>query len=206
MRLFLAFIFLTSCFGQGKKNVVETGTINGVSSNRIPPTYTFASPPGSPPTGAVYVFTDASAAGVCSGGGSSLAPCRWSGSTWKPVSGVYRALVFVFDGGGAALTSGKTIYLRIPFACTVTDWSIMSTTAETVTAKLWRVAAGGTAIPTVSNSISTSGVSLSSGTAVLSTTLTDFTSTSIAANDLLAANLTAVTASQQVTYILGCNQ
>jgi len=111
----------------------------------------------------------------------------------------------VFDGGGAALTTGKTIYLDIPFACTITNWSIQSTTAETVTVKLWRVN-GGTAIPAVGNSISQNGVSLSSGTAVTSSTVSDFTSAAIAAGDRLAANITAVTASQQITYSLGCQQ
>jgi len=114
-----------------------------------------------------------------------------------------RGIVFVFDGGGSALSTGKTIYLRIPFACTLQDWSIESTTAETVTVKFWRVATGGSALPTSSNSISTSGVSLASGTAVFSTTMSDFTSVAIAANDLIACTITAVTASQQVTVTLG---
>ena len=120
--------------------------------------------------------------------------------------GVTRGLSFSFDGGGAALVTGKVLYIRVPFACTIANWSILSTTAETVTVTLWRVATGGTAIPAVGNTISTSGVSLSSGTAVYSTTVSDFTSTTIATNDLLAANLSAVTASQFVNYTLGCTQ
>jgi len=114
-----------------------------------------------------------------------------------------RAIVFPFDGGGSALTIGKTMYIRVPIACTITDWSISSTTAETVTIKVWKIATG-TAIPTVSNSISTSGVSLSTGTHVRSTTLSDFTTTAIAANDVVAANITAVTSSQFVNFTLGC--
>ncbi len=117
-----------------------------------------------------------------------------------------RGLSFTFTGGGAAIASGSTLYLRVPFACTIVDYSIMSTTAETVTLKLWRVATGGTAIPAVGNSISTSGVSLSSGTAVYSTTVSDFTSLAIAANDLIAANITAITASEFVNYTIGCQQ
>ena len=116
-----------------------------------------------------------------------------------------RGLLFSFDGGGSALASGKTLYLRVPFACTIVNWSIMSTTAETVTVSLW-VLSGGTAIPTVSNTINTSGVSLSAGTAVLSSTLTDFTNTSIPANAWLAATLDAVTASQSINYVAGCVQ
>jgi hypothetical protein len=116
-----------------------------------------------------------------------------------------RGLLFSFDGGGGALASGKTLYMRVPFACTIVNWSIMSTTAETVTVSLWMLS-GGTAIPTVANKINTSGVSLSAGTAVLSSTLTDFTQTAIPQDAWLAATLNAVTASQFVNYVAGCVQ
>jgi len=69
-----------------KQNAVETGLINASSAAWIPPTTTFASPPGSPVTGSVYLFTDAAYAGASSGGGSSLSLCRWSGSAWVPVA------------------------------------------------------------------------------------------------------------------------
>jgi hypothetical protein len=122
-----------------------------------------------------------------------------------PQSGVMRGLVFNFDGGGAALTPGKTLYLRPPFACTISDLSIMSTTAETVTLKFWLVS-GGTAIPTAANSINSSGVSLSTGTAMRTTVLTDFTTTAVPQDAWMAATLTAVTASQNVSATLGCRQ
>lgn len=116
-----------------------------------------------------------------------------------------RAITFTFDGGGSALTSGATAYARVPFACTIVDWSISSTTAETVTLKTWKKATG-TALPTVSDSISTSGVSLSTGTHVRSTTVSDFTTASVTANDIVAANITAVTASTWVQFTIGCQQ
>src|ERR1019366_7490443 len=53
-----------------------------------------------------YIFTDASAVGTCSGGGSSLATCRWSGSSLSSVGG---------GGGGssdASIFSGGTQVLR----------------------------------------------------------------------------------------------
>lgn len=111
-----------------------------------------------------------------------------------------------FDGGGAAI-SVKTCYIvDMPYACTIAGESIGSTTAETVTFKVWRVATGGTALPAVGNSINTSGISLSSGTLLQSTTVSDFTSTAIAAHDSLAINLTAVTNSQHVDVFVRCNQ
>lgn len=103
-----------------------------------------------------------------------------------------------------ALTTSETCYVVVPYACTIAGWNIL-VDAGTATVKTWRVATG-TAIPTVTNSISTSGVSISTGTAVHSTTVTDFTSTAISANDIVAFNLSAVATAKFVYFSLQCNQ
>ena len=92
MRFSILLMFAAACFGQGKQNVSQTGVVDAHGANWIPPTAAFASSPSSPATGSVYIFTDASAVGTCSGGGSALASCRWSGNAWAAVGG----------GGGAA--------------------------------------------------------------------------------------------------------
>ncbi len=56
-----------------------------------------------------------------------------------------------FDGGGEALTTGKTVYTTIPYACTISAWNITVDTG-TATVDIWKVATG-TAIPTNGNSI-----------------------------------------------------
>jgi hypothetical protein len=105
---------------------------------------------------------------------------------------------------GSALTTSEVGYVTVPFACTIKGWHIMAD-AGTTTVKVWRVN-GGTALPTVSNSINTSGVALSAGTKVDSTTVTDFTSTAIAANDTLGFSLFAVATAKQITFSLDCAQ
>ena len=97
MRFTVALMFAAACFGQGKQNVSQTGVVDAHGANWIPPTSTFASPPSSPLTGSVYVFTDASAVGTCSGGGSAIGTCRWSGSAWTAVGG----------GGGGGTAAGS---------------------------------------------------------------------------------------------------
>src|ERR1035438_5341861 len=87
MRFTIALLTAAACFGQGKQNVLQTGTVDARNASWVPPTSTFASPPSSPATGSVYIFTDASGVGTCSGGGSALATCRWSGSVWSAVGG-----------------------------------------------------------------------------------------------------------------------
>lgn len=101
--------------------------------------------------------------------------------------------VFSVDGAGAAITTGTISGTSTSAnAFTLTGWSISATAASgTITVKIWNKAYS-TAIPTISNVINTSGISLSSGTAIYSTTLSDFTDTSFAAQDQFRCAITAV--------------
>ena len=136
MRFMVVLLIAAACFGQGKQNVTQTGLVDARGANWIPPTSTFASPPSSPATGSVYVFTDASTVGTCSGGGTSLATCRYSGSAWAAVAGsggggggnnIRECVVMVGDPGAAsAALAGDN---DSPVACGntwATDWTITS--------------------------------------------------------------------------------
>lgn len=100
--------------------------------------------------------------------------------------------------------STTTDYVRVPFACTLNAYNLL-VDGGTVTVKFWKVASG-IAIPTSANSINTSGVSISTGTAVRSTTLSDFTTTTVTANDIMAMNVTAVATAKFVNGVLECIQ
>lgn len=116
-----------------------------------------------------------------------------------------RTVTFTFGAPeGSTLTTGLTRYVTVPYACTISAFNLLAD-AGTFTVKFWKVATG-TAIPTVANSISTSGVSLSSGTALHSTTVTDFTTTAVSANDIMAANITALATAKMVQAQLQCDQ
>lgn len=105
------------------------------------------------------------------------------------------------DGGGAAISTGKTKgYFTAPFGGTITGWSI-SVDTGTLTFKVWKIATG-TAVPTVANVINTSGVAISSGTSVRSATVTDFTSTTITAGDIVAFQITAVSGPTEATLAI----
>lgn len=109
------------------------------------------------------------------------------------------------DPAGSALGTGSTVtdYLTVPFACTIHAYNLVID-GGTITVKFWKVATG-TAIPTSGNSISTSGVGISSGTAIHSTTLSDFTTTAVSANDILAMNVTAAATAKYVNGVLECD-
>lgn len=110
-------------------------------------------------------------------------------------------LGFTIDGGGSAISTGKVKgFFTCPYAGTISAWSIVVDTG-TVTVKVWKIATG-TAKPTSANSINTSGVALSTGTAIRSTTLTDFTTTTVTAGDIFAYNIEAVSGVTEMTFNL----
>jgi hypothetical protein len=108
---------------------------------------------------------------------------------------------FGADGGGVALSTGALKATRTaPVGYTITGWNI-SVDTGTATVKFWKIAAG-TAIPTIANVINTSGVAVSSGTHVRSSVVTDFTTTTITAGDILMVDLTAVSGATWITVEL----
>lgn len=137
---------------------------------------------GAPTFGAVTLTTDV----------TGILPIA-NGGTGQSTGLVEKIAVFVVNGNGSAVTTGTVAgTARIPFACTLSGWSITGTAASgTNTIKIWNTATG-TAIPTISNVINTSGVSLTTGTAVNSTTLSDFTDTTYAQYDMMRCAVTAV--------------
>jgi hypothetical protein len=143
--------------------------------------------------------------GTC-GSATSFAPCTLVAGD-LPSAIRARGLVFSYgDPGGSAIIAGSTAtdYMTVPFACTISAYNILID-AGTITIKFWKVATG-TAIPTSCNSISTSGVGISSGTAIHSTTVTDFTSTAVSANDIIAMNVSTVATAKFVSATLECDQ
>ena len=104
------------------------GTLSAGTGTFIPPQATFASAPSSPPTGAEYTFTDASAAGVCTGGGTSIAKCRWSGSTWQAVGGGGGGGSIVSPGGITSLSYSNAAFSTAAQCAAVTIVSGISST------------------------------------------------------------------------------
>lgn len=107
--------------------------------------------------------------------------------------------IYMFGGGfvnaGSAIASGVfTTPTTAPASCTIKNWeiSINATDSGTATVKFAKVASG-TSSPGSGNLINTSGVSLSTGTHIYSSTVTDFTTTTVTAGDVIAADLTSVT-------------
>jgi hypothetical protein len=108
------------------------------------------------------------------------------------------------DTGGSALTNGSVVYFTISYACTITAWNI-TVDAGTVTFDIWKIATG-TAIPTVTNTITASAKpALSTGTALHSTSMSGWT-TSVAANDIFGIQLNTVATAKYAELDIQCNQ
>jgi hypothetical protein len=104
---------------------------------------------------------------------------------------------------GTDVTAGQTLYLTMPYACTITDWTITSDGAATI--MLWRIPDGGTNLPDNSATLNTNGFAITNGTRIHSTVLTDLSSTSIFAFDTFGINLFAAGSSaSHVEFYLGC--
>jgi len=115
-----------------------------------------------------------------------------------------RAIGSTFSGGGVAMTVGLVNYFTVPFACTISTWS-MTVDTGSATIDVWKTATG-TAIPTASNTITASATpAISSGTAHHSTTLTGWT-TAVSANDIIAFQIKAVSGATLASLILECDQ
>jgi hypothetical protein len=96
------------------------------------------------------------------------------------------------DGSGGVITAGQKGYVRVPYACTITSWSILTGNAglgATVTFDIWRA---NNAIPTVATPLVGGGTKpfLTSATQqITSAAPTGWTSVTLAANDILGFNV-----------------
>jgi hypothetical protein len=111
-----------------------------------------------------------------------------------------RVVGAVWDTTSTTIVAKAEGFITVPYGGTITGWSI-SLDSGTCTVKVWKKAAG-TAVPTASDSINTSGVSISTGTHIRSSTTSDFTTTTATAGDILAFNLQTYSGSTEVTFEL----
>jgi hypothetical protein len=121
----------------------------------------------------------------------------WSGtnSRWQPATGGggggTGSIGITIDGGGSVITTGLKGYLYIPYACTITEWTILSDQSGSIVVDVWK-ASYASAPPTVTDTIAgTEKPTLSSQIKNQDTSLTSWT-TSVAAGDVMAFKVDSV--------------
>ena len=109
---------------------------------------------------------------------------------------------FIIDGGNTVILTGIKGSLVIPFACTISGWTLMGDAVGSIQLDIWK-ASYSAYPPSVSNSITaTNKPQIVSDIKASSTVLTGWT-TSIAANDILVFNVDSASGISRVT--LGLN-
>jgi hypothetical protein len=60
-------------------------------------------------------------------------------AVWRNLSsGVGAVISFIIDGGGSVITTGLKGDLEIPFACTITQWTILADQSGTIGVGIWK--------------------------------------------------------------------
>lgn len=111
------------------------------------------------------------------------------------------SIEFIIDGGGSAITTGIKGDLEIPFACTITQATLLADQTGSVVIDVWKDSYTNFA-PTVADTITASAKpTLSSALKYQDSTLTGWTKT-ISAGDILRFNVDSASTVQRVTLSL----
>lgn len=114
---------------------------------------------------------------------------------------IVTGIPFIIDGAGATITTGQKGHIEVPFACTITGWTILADQSGSIVVDIWKdsyanypPAVGdtitGSEKPTLSSAIKNQDLALSTWT------------TSISAGDILAYNVDSATTVQRVLVSL----
>lgn len=111
------------------------------------------------------------------------------------------SITFIIDGGGAAIATGEKGDITIPFACTISEWTLLADQSGSIVVDIWKDTYANYP-PTVADTITASAKpTISASTKGQSSTLTGWT-TSISAGDILAFNVDSASTVQRVTLSL----
>jgi len=180
------------------------GLVTAVSTNTITPAVGSITGLGTGVATALAINVGSAGAPVVNGGAlgtpssGTLTNCTGLPPAGQTIAGRTFSIGFSKDGGGSTLSpSTLSTAITVPYAATITGYSLSADTG-TFTVTFWKIA-NGTAIPTIANVINTSGLSLSSGTHIRSSTTSDFTTLAIAAGDVIMCAITAASGATWMT-------
>ena len=109
-------------------------------------------------------------------------------------------LEFVIDGGGSTIATGIKGYLEVPFACTISQWTLLADTSGSITVDVYSDTYANYGTNTSMVGAGTKPV-ISSATKAQSAP-SSWTTTSIAAGNVIGFNVTAATTVTRVTISL----
>ena len=108
------------------------------------------------------------------------------------------SITFIIDGGGSVITTGQKGHLEIPFACTITGWTLLADQSGSIVIDVWRDTYANFP-PTVADTIAgTEKLTLATAQKNQDLALTTWT-TAVAAGDILAFNVDSAATVTRVT-------
>jgi hypothetical protein len=112
-------------------------------------------------------------------------------------------LQIVIDGGGSTITTGIKGDMRVPFACTLTGWTLLADQSGAIVIDVWRDTLANFP-PTDADSITNTNEPeiAASGTNAEDTDLSNWTDVTLDAGDILRFNVDSVTSHTRVTLLL----
>ena len=112
-------------------------------------------------------------------------------------------LGITIDGGGSAITAGVKGFLRVPFACTISDWYLLADQSGSIVIDVWKDTYANFP-PTVADTIAgTEKPTLASVQGNRDTALSSWTTT-VTADDILGFNVDSATTVTRVNLTVKC--
>jgi hypothetical protein len=108
-------------------------------------------------------------------------------------------LIFIIDGSGSAITAGSKGYLEVPFACTISQWTLLADVSGSITIGIAKAAYSG--FPTTTSIVASAAPALSSAQKAQSSSLTGWTTT-ITAGDIIEFSASSITSVTRITIAL----
>jgi len=128
-----------------------------------------------------------------------------SGKTAADIASRVMTITFIIDGGGSAITTGQKGHLEIPFACTITGWTLLADQSGSIVIDVWKDTYANFP-PTPADTITGSEKpTLSSAQKNQDLALTTWT-TAVSAGDILAFNVDSASTVTRVTLSIRVNK
>lgn len=134
-------------------------------------------------------------------GTSASASTFWRGDgAWSSIAPTF-TVNFVIDGGGSTITTGVKGDIEIPYAATLTGWTLLADQSGSIQLDLWKDTYANYP-PTVADTITASDKPLFSSTTKGQDLSPTGWTTSVTAGDTIRVNVDSVTTCQRVTLSL----
>jgi len=111
------------------------------------------------------------------------------------------SITFIIDGGGSAITTGVKGDITIPFACTISEWTLLADQSGSVVVDIWKDTYANYPATVADTITGSAKPTISTATKGQSSTLTGWT-TSITAGDTIRFNVDSATTVTRVTLSL----